>query len=97
MPVQAHNFDDFITTSAGSKKTWSHLIQIASPNFSGDNKQKHNAYRDMDAMETRDHEETCAKLGGAKRVTPGAYTLRYKLGPLKRLHADERRAKQSRE
>src|SRR3546814_14797696 len=52
---------------------------------------------DVRAVESGDHEEVRPELGRTPRILPRAHAFVDQLGPLERLHPDERRAERRRD
>src|SRR6266513_6240331 len=83
MPIQAGDLHRLITPLA---------VIESPPNPQSYHSQVNHARRYVQAVETGDHEETRSELRRAQRIPPGTNSFPDELGPLERLHADERGA-----
>src|SRR5437763_16287686 len=83
MPVQAGDLHRLIAALAVIK---------SAPHPQSYHSQVDNARRYVQAVEPGDHEETRSELRRAQRVSPGTNSFPDELGPLERLHANERGA-----
>src|SRR5882757_9466237 len=80
MPIQPRNLDGLIAPLAVIK---------SSPDPASYDSQVNHARRDVQAVETGDHEKRRSKLRRAPGIPPGTNSFRDELGPLERLHTNE--------
>src|SRR6185369_17282151 len=89
MPVQAHDFDDFVAPLPAREKASRFAVEVSAQHFSRRDDQEDHSEGHMGTVEARYHEKAGAKLGRAPRVAPRAHAFHDQLGPLETLHSDE--------
>src|SRR5215218_8228628 len=82
VPVEARDFDDLVISSSAREEPTRASVEIAAPNFAGDDEQKDHADRHVGTVEPGDHEEAGAELRGAPGVPPRPHSLEDQLRPL---------------
>src|SRR6266853_3919010 len=98
VPIQTQGFDDLVVALSAGQKARSHGVQIAPQDLDRGDDQENHADRHVRAVESGDHEEARAELGRTHWIAPGTYPLMHdQLGPLERLHPDERGAQSCRQ
>src|SRR6266511_636043 len=92
VPVQTHYFDDLVVSFSSGQEAGSLFVQVSPPHLHRDDAEEDHADRHVRAVKAGDHEERRAELRRSPRVAPRTHALHDQLGPLERLHPDERGA-----
>src|ERR1700758_2588117 len=61
VPVQAHDFDDFVAPLPAREKAWHFAVEVSAQHFSRSDDQEDHSERHMGTVEARDHEKAGAK------------------------------------